>query len=110
MILSVPPIISGALVLFIKKTDGSLRLCVDLRGLNQIMKKDHYLLPASPTSWIALGRPKSLLRLIANTHTILSGSKKGTNARLPSVPAMDPSSGMLCLLAFPMLQPLSNIS
>jgi len=30
----------GAPVLFVKKKDGSLCLCVDLRGLNQITKKD----------------------------------------------------------------------
>ena len=32
----------GALILFIKKKNGQLRLCVDFRGLNQIMKKDCY--------------------------------------------------------------------
>ena len=36
---------SGALVLFIKKKDGSLWLCIDIRGLNKITKKDQYLLP-----------------------------------------------------------------
>jgi len=35
----------GAPVLFVKKKDGSLRLCVDFRGLNRITKKDQYLLP-----------------------------------------------------------------
>jgi len=35
----------GALVLFVKKKDGSLRLCVDFHGLNRIMKKDQYPLP-----------------------------------------------------------------
>src|SRR6266481_1215449 len=35
----------GALVLFIKKKDGSLRLCVDFRGINRITKKDRYPLP-----------------------------------------------------------------
>ena len=32
-------------VLFIKKKDGSLRLCVDFRSLNRISKKDRYPLP-----------------------------------------------------------------
>jgi hypothetical protein len=35
----------GAPILFAKKKDGSLRLCVDYRGLNQITKKDKYPLP-----------------------------------------------------------------
>ena len=33
----------SAPVLFIKKKDGSLRLCVDFCGLNRISKKDRYL-------------------------------------------------------------------
>ena len=37
--------LSGALVLFIQKKDGSLRLCVDFHGLNKVMKKDWYPLP-----------------------------------------------------------------
>src|SRR6201996_6108097 len=35
----------GAPVLFIRKKDGSLRLCVGFRGLNKITKKDRYPLP-----------------------------------------------------------------
>ena len=35
----------SALVLFVKKKDGSLCLCVDFRGLNCISKKDCYSLP-----------------------------------------------------------------
>lgn len=35
----------GAPILFVKKKDGSLRLCVDFRALNRITKKDHYPLP-----------------------------------------------------------------
>ena len=32
-------------ILFVCKKDGSLRLCVDYRGLNKITKKDRYPLP-----------------------------------------------------------------
>ena len=35
----------AAPVLFVKKKDGSLGLCVDYRGLNKLTKKDHYPLP-----------------------------------------------------------------
>ena len=35
----------GAPVLFVKKKDGSLRLCVDYHGLNKISRKDRYPLP-----------------------------------------------------------------
>ncbi|KAG5735334.1 hypothetical protein E4T56_gene11036 [Termitomyces sp. T112] len=41
------PLISaaGAPVLFAKKKDGSLRLCVDYQGLNKVTKKNRYPLP-----------------------------------------------------------------
>jgi len=35
----------AAPVLFVKKKDGSLHLCIDFRGLNKITKKDCYPLP-----------------------------------------------------------------
>ena len=36
---------AGAPILFVKEADGSLRLCVDYRGLNEITIKDRHPLP-----------------------------------------------------------------
>ncbi|KAI0995439.1 Transposon Tf2-9 polyprotein [Podosphaera aphanis] len=36
---------AGAPVLFVKKSDGTLRLCVDYRGLNELTIKNRYPLP-----------------------------------------------------------------
>ncbi len=36
---------AGAPVFFLPKKDGTLRLCVDFRGLNQVTKKNRYPLP-----------------------------------------------------------------
>ena len=33
---------AGAPILFVKKEDGSLRMCVDYRGLNKIIVKNRY--------------------------------------------------------------------
>ena len=35
----------GASVLFVKKKDGSLRMCIDYRQMNKITMKNPYLLP-----------------------------------------------------------------
>ena len=39
---------AGSPILFVKKKDGSLRLCVDYRGLNKITIKNRYPLPLIP--------------------------------------------------------------
>ena len=39
----------GAPILFVKKKDGSLRLCVEYRGLNKITVRNRYPLPLIPT-------------------------------------------------------------
>jgi hypothetical protein len=35
----------GSPIIFVRKADGSLRLCIDYRGLNEITCKDAYPLP-----------------------------------------------------------------
>ena len=49
---------AGAPILFDKKPDGSLRLCVDYRGLNNLTIKNRYPLPLIGESLDRLGRAK----------------------------------------------------
>jgi hypothetical protein len=35
----------GSPILFVRKGDSSLRLCIDYRGLNEVTRKDAYPLP-----------------------------------------------------------------
>jgi hypothetical protein len=36
-------------ILFVRKTDGSLRLCIDYRGYSAVTRKDAYLLRVDDT-------------------------------------------------------------
>lgn len=49
---------AGAPILFAKKKDGSLRLCVDFRGINNITVKDRYPLPRIDNLLDRLSRAK----------------------------------------------------
>ena len=54
---------AGAPILFDRKLDGSLRLCVDYRGLNNLTIKNRYLLPLIGESLDRLGRAKRFTQL-----------------------------------------------
>src|SRR5258705_6935926 len=45
----------GSLVLFVKKKDGSLHLCINFRALNRVTEKDRYPLPLIPDLLNSLG-------------------------------------------------------
>ncbi len=49
---------TSAPILFVKKKDGSFRLCVDYRGLNKISKKNRYPLPliSGLLDWLHTGK------------------------------------------------------
>jgi len=49
---------AGAPILFVKKKDGSLRMCVDYRGLNKITVKNRYPLPLISGLLDQLGQAK----------------------------------------------------
>ena len=54
---------AGAPILFVKKKDGSLRLCVDYRGLNKVTIKNRYPLPLIPEALDRLKHAKVFTKL-----------------------------------------------
>ncbi len=54
---------AGAPILFDKKPDSSLRLCVDYRGLNNLTIKNRYPLPLVGKSLDRLGRARRFTQL-----------------------------------------------
>ena len=54
---------AGAPILFVRKPDGSLRLCVDYRGLNNLTIKNWYPLPLIGEFLDWLGRAKQFTQL-----------------------------------------------
>src|ERR1700731_4384853 len=53
----------GAPVLFVRKKNGNLRLCVDFRGLNKVTKKDCYPLPLTKDLLDVPGKAKIYTKL-----------------------------------------------
>ena len=54
---------AGAPILFVKKPDGSLRLCVDYRRINKITIKNRYPLPLIPELLDKVGKAKRFTAL-----------------------------------------------
>ena len=54
---------TGASILFDRKPDASLRLCVDYWGFNNITIKNRYLLPLIGESLDQLGQAKQFIQL-----------------------------------------------
>lgn len=54
---------AGAPILFVKRKDGSIRLCVDYRALNNITIKNRYPLPLIPEALDRLRKAKIYTKL-----------------------------------------------
>ncbi len=68
--------LAGAPILFDNKPDGSLRLCVDFRGLNNLTIKNRYPLPLIGKSLDRLGRAKRFTQLDLNSAYHRIGIRK----------------------------------
>ena len=75
----------GAPVLFIRNNNGSLRLCVDYRGLNKISKKDRYPLPLISDLLATAGKARiyTTLDLRHAYHLVRCGRRRMEN-RFPN--------------------------
>ena len=67
----------GPLILFDKKSDGSLRLCVNYQGLNNLTIKNRYPLPLIRESLDRLGQAKKFTQLDLNSAYHQMRIKKG---------------------------------
>ena len=94
----------GAPVLFVKKKDGSLCLCVDFCTLNKVMEKDHYPLLLI-TDLLNTPGPARIYSKIDLKHTYhLICIVEGMSPKWHSEPIMDHLNGELCHSDFPMPQ------
>jgi hypothetical protein len=67
----------GASVLFVKKKDGTLRLCIDFRQLNKVIVKNKYPLPRIDDCWFSFVRSSRPVYLSYNpkVHVIQVSNK-----------------------------------
>ena len=63
---------ANALILFIRKKDGGLRLCVEYRGFNNLTIRNCYLLPLISKLLNSLGHTKQFAQLnLTNTYYLM---------------------------------------
>ena len=92
----------GSPVLFIKKKDGSLHLCVDFHALNKVMEMDHYLLPLITDLLNTPGPARIYLKIDLKHAYHLICIAEGDEPKMAFQPIMGHLNGELCPLAFPM--------
>lgn len=95
----------GAPVLFQKKHDGSLRLCIDYRALNKVTIKNKYPIPLIADLFDR--EHGTSLSWTFDRATTRFGSRKETSLRLLVTQGMAHSSSLSCLLVSLMPRPHS---
>src|SRR6266481_245211 len=81
-------------VLFIKKNDGSLRLCINFWGINRITKKDQYPLPLISDLLDAPCKAHIYTKIdLQHAYHLVHIAAGDKNGRLPSAPTTALSSG-----------------
>jgi len=67
----------GALILFVKKKDGLVRMCVDYRGFNKLTIKNRYPLPLTANLLSQLSQAKIYTNIDLKMANNLLRIKKG---------------------------------
>ena len=88
----------GAPVLFVKKKDGALRMCVDYRGLNRITRKNRHPLPRIDELIDRFRGARYFTKLDLFPDTTSNASSSLTRTRRPSAADMVTLSSMSFLL------------
>lgn len=96
---------AGAPVMYIKKKDGSLRLCVDYRDLNAMTVKNRYPLPLPNEIMDRVQGAKIFSKI-----DLRSGYSNMTNGRPPLERDTATSSTLSCRSASRTLPPTSSCS
>lgn len=86
----------GAPVLFVKKRDGTMRLCIDYRMLNKVNIKNRYPLPRIDDLFDQM-RGASVFSKIDLRSGYYQLKIKGTFIKLPSEPVLDTMNSQFCL-------------
>jgi len=68
-------------IMLVKKKDGKLRLCTDLRALNELPPKNQHPQPLISEALDRLGGAKYFTKLDIKDATLTFGSGKGANGK-----------------------------
>ena len=98
----------GAPVLFSKKKDSILWLCIDFRNLNKITRKNHYPIPLVMNFIDQLVQPKSTQSLTCVQDTTMSALPLVTNGKQCFRPDMAPLNFLSRQWDLPMCWPHFN--